>query len=259
MMKVSNKGVGILGLFVGSLLSTVAIAEDGAIAPDRPGLSTGTHTISPGVVYLEAGYQYEFTRTDIDVATHTFPQVVVRTGINDKLEIDFVWDGFNRDHVEGLPNETSRADLAIGGKYRLFESEDFNLTLLGLINAPVGSSPSTSNNIDPLLGLLWDYNLSGNLQLFGVIQSTRLEDENENDFQENQFGLGINIGHTEKLTSFVEYFANFPNQSLLDEQHIIDAGVTYLYTDDLQFDFSAGVGLNDETSHFVSLGVSVRF
>lgn len=258
-MKVHNTCISALVFLSSFLISTPLLAEDGSIAPDRPGLSTGTYTVSPGTIYIEAGYQYEFNRSGIDSATSTFPQLVLRTGITDKLELDILWDGFNRDNVQGFPNETSESDLTIGGKYRLFESDSFNLTLLGLITAPIGSSPSTSDNTDPLLGLLWDYGLSDKVGLFGVLQSTRLEDENENSFTENQLGLGVSYSHTDKLASFIEYFTAIPQPSQQDEQHIIDGGVTYLYSDDIQLDVSAGVGLNDETSHFVSFGIGARF
>lgn len=251
------------GVFACLLLSSIGaattMAEDGPIAPDRPGLSTGTHTVSPGTVYLEAGYQYAFNRSGIDTATSTFPQLVLRTGITDKLELDILWNGWNRDSVQGVPNETSQSDITLGGKYRLIEGESFNLTLFGLITAPTGSSPSTSDNADPLLGLLWDYSLSDKTALFGALQSTNLEDENENSFIENQLALGVSYGHTERLASFVEYFAAIPQSSEQGEQHIVDAGVTYLYNDSIQLDVSAGVGLNDETSHFFSVGIAVRF
>jgi hypothetical protein len=258
-MDVCNKAVGVLGLLISSFTSVVGAVEDEPIAPDRPGLSTGTYTVSPGTVYIEAGYQYEFNRSGVDTSTSTFPQLVFRTGLSDKFELDIVWDGWNRDNVQGIPNESSQADLIIGGKYRLIESEDFNLTLLGLITAPVGSSPSTSDNVDPLLGLLWDYALTDKAGLFGVFQSTSLEDENENSFVENQLGLGFSYSYTDKLASFIEYFTAAPQLSGQDEQHILDAGLTYLYSNNIQLDISAGVGLNDETSHFISFGVAARF
>jgi len=40
------------------LLCAMAHAETGAILPDRPGLATGTHTVMPGFVYVESGYQF---------------------------------------------------------------------------------------------------------------------------------------------------------------------------------------------------------
>ena len=238
---------------------SLAATEDDPIAPDRPGLSTGTHTVAPGTLYLEAGYQYEFNRSGLDTSTQTIPQLVLRTGLTDKLELDLLWDGLNQDRIQGFPSETSSADVAIGGKYRLLQSEKLNLTLLGLVSLSVGSEPSTSDNADPLLGLLWDYGISDTIQLFGVFQTTRLEDDDGSSFQENQIGLGVGFGHSDKLSTFVEYFAALPDQSGLDDQHIVDAGITYLYSDDIQLDISAGVGLNDETSHFISFGIATRF
>jgi hypothetical protein len=246
-------------LIVGYVGESVGGSEIEAFAPDRPGLSTGTFTVSPGTIYLEAGYQYEFNRSGLDTATHTLPQVVIRTGISDKVEIDLIWDGFNQDHLEGFPSETSRADVILGGKYRLVQTDTINLTFLGLITVPIGSAPSTSDNTDPLIGLLWDYGLSENIELFGVFQTTQIEDDNENDFIENQYGIGLGYSVSDRLSSFIEYFTAFPVSSQQGEQHIIDAGVTYLYGQDIQFDVSAGVGLNDETSHFLSVGVAKRF
>ncbi len=258
-MKMSRKNLVLTYLLAGCLSPSIASAEDGAIAPDRPGLSTGTYTVAPGYVYLEAGYQYEFNRSGADTATQTLPQLVMRTGITEDLEINFMWDGWNKDHMEGLPNETSRADLTIGSKYRIVVSEQYNVTLIGLVSIPVGSEPSTSDNADPLVGLMWDYSLSDSVELFGGVQTTQIEDDDENAYLENQIGLGLGFEHTDRLSSFVEYFGVFPDRSQEDEQHIIDGGLTYLYSDDIQLDISAGVGLNEATSHFISLGVAYRF
>ena len=85
-----------------TLSSSTLAAEEGAISADRPGLSTGTHTVAPGVYYVELGYQYEFNNTGVDTATHTLPQLVLRTGLSDKIELDFIFDGWNQDKVEGF-------------------------------------------------------------------------------------------------------------------------------------------------------------
>lgn len=242
-----------------SLAAQCASAEQGPISPDRPGLSTGTHTVAPGVIYLESGFQYEFTRTGTDTSTYTLPQAVIRKGLTDKIELDIIWDGWNQDRESGLPRQTSRADLSLGGKYRLHQSEQLNLTLMGLVSLPVGSDPSTSDTVEPYAGLLWDYALSDNAQLFGVLQTTRLENETEDGYFERQIGLGLGYSHSDRLASFVEYFASSPTDPALENQHILNAGLTYLYSNDTQLDISAGAGLNDATSHFISVGIATRF
>jgi hypothetical protein len=42
-------------------------------------------------------------------------------------------------------------------------------------------------------------------------------------------------------------------------QNTIDGGVTYLLTDNIQLDISAGVSLNRETDNFIGTGMSIRF
>lgn len=249
----------LLNLIMLGLVCGTVSAEDGAIAPDRPGLATGTHAVSPGVVYVEMGYQYAFNRTGEDVATHTLPQLVLRTGITDKIELDIIWDGWNQDHMSGSDSERSAADVTIGGKYQLHQSDLYNLTLMGLLSLPVGEAPSTSDEVEPLLGLLWDYNLTESAQLFGVIQANWLENEDNGSYTESQLAIGVGFGHTDKLSSFIEYYAAFPSEASLPEEHIINGGLVYLYTNDIQLDISTGAGLNDDTGHFVSFGIAMRF
>lgn len=241
------------------LWNTAVKAEDVAIAPDRPGLATGTHTVSPGIVYLEMGYQYGFNRSGEDSATHTLPQLVLRTGLTNNMELDIIWDGWNQDHARGSQAERSIADVTIGGKYRLHQSDAYNLTLMGLLSLPVGEEPSTSDEVEPLLGLLWDYNLTDSAQLFGVIQANWLETEESKSYTEAQLALGVGFGHTDKLSSFIEYYGAFPSEAGLPEEHIINGGLVYLVNNDLQLDISTGAGLNDDTGHFVSFGVAMRF
>jgi hypothetical protein len=233
-------------------------AETGTMSPDRPGISSGTHTVAPGSLYVESGFQYSVNRNGRDAKNYNLPQLVLRTGITDRLEFDLLWAGWNRDEIQGFGSQNSRSDVSVGGKYRLAQSEGFNLTLFGLLSIPAGTDPSTSDSVDPLLGLLYDFDVTDGVQFFANAYVNRFEDWNVN-VTEQQYMVGLGFSHSQKLSSFVEFYTATSNQRGSDGTSIIDGGVTYFPSQDVQFDLSVGLGLNDEASNFLSFGVSKRY
>ena len=45
----------------------------------------------------------------------------------------------------------------------------------------------------------------------------------------------------------------------LDDEIVMDGGITYLLSKDVQLDINAGVGLNDSSSNFIGFGIASRF
>ena len=235
-----------------------ALADDSPIVADRPGFSTGTYTVKPGKLNVEVGYQYTFNRSSVDQSTHTLPMLVLRTGLSPKIELDLFWDGWNIDHTDNQPSDSSTADVSIGGKYRIHESAAYNLTLLGLLSLPTGRAPSTSDSIDPLVGLLWDYSYSSSISLFGVVQASSFKYEG-NSVYDAQIATGISFSHTDRIGSFIEVYSILPFEKKLDDEVALDAGVTYLLNNDVQLDINVGVGLNNTTNNFIGFGIASRF
>jgi hypothetical protein len=67
--------------------------------------------------------------------------------------------------------------------------------------------------------------------------------------------LGINIAR--KLGSFIESYGIIPEEG--GQEHLADAGLTYLLKTSLQLDVSGGLGLHDVSNSFISGGFSYRF
>jgi len=235
-----------------------AFPDDGPIVADRPGFSTGTYTVKPGKLNVELGYQYAFNTNAIDRSTQTLPLLVLRTGLSSKVELDFLWDGWNIDDADNQPSDTSVADVSIGGKYRIHESSKYNLTVLGLLSLPIGSSPSTSDNIDPLFGLLWDYFLSSQVSLFGVVQASSFKYEGDRVY-DAQVAIGASFSHTDRIGTFIEIYSILPSEVKLDDEIVMDGGITYLLSKNVQLDINAGVGLNDSSNNFIGFGIASRF
>jgi hypothetical protein len=67
----------------------------------------------------------------------------------------------------------------------------------------------------------------------------------------------LGIGLTETLGMFVEPFGILATENV--NEHLLDAGLTWLVLPNLQLDLSGGVGLNEAASdYFISVGLSYR-
>jgi hypothetical protein len=240
-------------LIVILLYVNFAFTDDGTIVADRPGFSTGTYTVKENKLNIELGYQDSFSDSD-SVSTQTFPQMVLRTGLSSTVELDLMWDGWNIDSIDSA-SSTSKADLTIGGKYRLYQSSQYNFTALGLLSLPTGNGDSTSGKIDPTLGFLWDYTLSDTTGLFGVVQSSSYVN-NDTRVYDAQFAIGSSYNYTNLLSVFIEVYTVLPSDSTIDNESAIDGGITYLLTKDIQLDINGAIDNND--NNVIGLGIAWR-
>jgi hypothetical protein len=103
----------------------------------------------------------------------------------------------------------------------------------------------------------WDiaerWNVNGNFDF--ASESQGKEDSNRHSLFRPQLALGLTLNH--RVGAFVEYYGVIEDDA--PNQHSVDAGATYLLSDDVQLDFSAGAGLNDSApDYFVAAGVAWR-
>ena len=140
----------------------------------------------------------------------------------------------------------------------MHQGESSNLTLLGQVWVPTGSSPAGSDSVDPVLVLLYDQMLDDRLQFFCNVLAARYEDGGS-DYNQKQFTLGLGYGLGPRWGSYIEYFAAYPGIDAVDETSLVDGGFTYNPTPDMQIDISVGVGLRESSSDFVSIGFSFRY
>lgn len=245
-------------LFSLSILVQQLLAQESPIITDRPSFTTGTYTVKPRNLVVEFGYQHAFNNNGIDSSTQTAPQLATRIGLTDKAELDILWGGWVTQQTENQPSVASTSDLALAGKYRLIKNGNYNLTLLAILSFPTGSRPSTSEHIDPTMGLLWDHVLSSNVSAFGTLQANSfiLEEKRVYDFQP---AIGLSFSHTKKITTFIEYYSTIPLRSEKSNQKTFDGGMTYLINNNLQWDINFGIGLNTLSDDYLGTGFGFRF
>ncbi len=226
---------------------------------DRPGFSTGTHAVTPGGLYLELGYHYSIGDNYESFSYSQIPDLNLRLGIADKLEMSLMWDGWNIAHSErndlvNSGNGTEAGLPGLGAKYRLIRSGGYNLTLLGLLE---GTNVGNSFSVDPAVALAWDIELSGRFELFGLLQGGS-ETAGAANYFITQIAIGLGLGISDRLGSFAEYY-NVANPGKDEFSGGSEFGVMYLLTPEIQLDIYGGYGPGSEAGYYGGLGIARRF
>jgi hypothetical protein len=242
------------------LLASLAAAGE-PLEPNRPGQADPPTVLAPGVAHIEGGFTFERETEGDDTDTLTAPEVELRLGVYDRIEIQLFAEGLVQEWREGDGNSTGGSDLELDARVRLWEQArwrpatavDFGLSF------PTGSAFATSGGFDPEGEILyaWDFaerwNLNGN---FDFASETQGDDDSSRHFVfRPELALGLTISH--RLGTFVEYYGVIEEDA--PDQHSVDGGVTFLLNENLQLDISASAGLNDAApDFFVAAGVAWR-
>lgn len=252
-----------LRLVLGLLLSTPLVSAADPIDADRPGLADPAFVVPRGTMQIETGVTFSHESDGEDVATWTLPEPLLRIGILDRAELRLAADGFISEHTHGEGTENTGSDLEVATKIRLLDQAGWRpaTSVLAGLTFPTGGDAVTSDGYDPLAELIasWEigerFSVDANLGLAGPTQSP---DDSDRAF-ETFAAASLGVSWNERVGSFFEYFATLRGSGREDE-HGVDAGITYLPTDDVQLDVSAGAGLNRAApDFFVGFGVAWRF
>jgi len=243
-------------------LCSVPAALGDPLQPDRPGQANPPTVLAPGVVQIEGGFTFQReTDEDPDTDTLTVPEIELRLGVHDRLELQASADGFVREWRDGGGNRSGGSDLGLAARALLWRQSAWRpATALGFsLSIPTGSGFATSDGVDPEFAVLyaWDigqrWNLNGNFDFASESQGN--DDSSHNFVFSPSLALGLTIN--DRVGAFIEYYGAIDDDA--PDQHSVDGGFSFLANDDLQFDLSAGAGLNDAApDFFLSAGVAWR-
>lgn len=248
---------------LGLLLCAPMVSAADPIAADRPGAADPAFVVGRGTAQIETGATFAHESDGADTDTWTLPEPLLRIGILDRAELRIAADGFISQHTDGEGTENVGSDLEVATKIRLLEQVGWRpaTSLLAGLRFPTGGDAVTSDGYDPIAKLIasWEigerFSVDANLGFGGPTQSP---DDSDRVFETfAAASMGVALG--ERVGSFFEYFATLRGSGR-DDEHAVDAGLTYLATDDVQLDVSAGAGLNRAAPDvFVGIGVAWRF
>lgn len=246
----------------------VAGREEDHIETDRDSLTPSSKTVGAGQVLIESSYSFIDNRDSKE--THSLPELLIRIGWTDWLELRFggnyevggeradVSGGAVSDDFEkgGLVRESQ---LLYGLKLRLSEQSDWipKSSLIVQGHTPTsGPDPATAFTLGYVIG--WE--LPDEWQLDSAI---RYGADKEGDDRFEQWTPSIVLRKTlaERWNVHGEYFGHF-SQDRRDnfQKHFFSPGVHYLITPNIEVGVRVGWGLNDQASRFFSnAGIGWRF
>lgn len=242
---------------------------DEPLITDRPDFTESTETIPKGHFQIEAGYTFTYnSEDDLRTTDHTAPELLVRIGLDDRLELRLGWDGyawsdsqFRDGRSTGSRSTQDAIDMSFGVKIKLFDQEGDrpHLGIIAGFSMPTGADGGTSGDVDPELVLLWAYDVSDDFSIAGNV-GIAAPTEDGDRFTQTSASLSFAFTLSEKWGAYAEYFGIYPISDDGHDAHFFNGGFTYLINKDLQLDVRAGFGINEEApDFFTGAGVSWRF
>jgi hypothetical protein len=235
---------------------------------DRPDFTESPVTVGMGVVQLEAGYTFTYDDNDDgNVSEHSYPESLFRIGmLAEWFELRLGWNyGNSAETVFGGGNESlaGAEDLYVGGKLALTPQSGC-LPETGVIvqaTVPTGSSSFTTDEIMPGVNYVYGWDVTDDFSCGGGTQANRALDDNGEDYYV-EFAQSITTGYgwTDELGTYAEWYMFAPaGAETSRNQQYFNTGVTYLISDNIQWDIRVGVGLNDAADDFFTgTGFSIR-
>lgn len=244
------------------------------LVTDRPDFTESTLTIPSGHLQLESGYTFISNRhKGVRTRRHTFPEVLLRAGLANDVELRIAWAGWTRTtelfraenevgrHESMTDASTGGNDLSLGAKIHLADQSGWrpDLGLIVAASLPTGHSAYSSGDVDPFVGLLWSYDLGESFAIAGNMNLVMPTIDGDR-IVESQSSVSLSYSINDRVGTFVEYFGFYPMSGDGPDTHYANGGFTFLVTDDFQIDIRAGAGLNDDSDDFFTgVGFAWRF
>ena len=244
-------------------LASPARAQEAAgkvpeLITDRPDFTESSEVVGNGVVQVESGFLFE--KVDETLRQVTLPELLVRIGIGDRVELRLASDGYVSQSVTGLAGPQrhgGRADAEIGAKVKLVDASraGVDFAIIPFLTLPTASATFGSPNADPGIKLTMaralprEFDLSANLNFASVSDETGRAWERE---------ASLSFGHSlgGPFGAYWEAYGAFDRAGC---DCTLNAGVTLGLGDNRQVDVELGRGVSgDAHGWFVGVGFAVR-
>jgi hypothetical protein len=247
------------------LLATGAVgADDDAIDPDRPDVSSSAKTVGRGRVQLETGVLFERTRaagepTERRLAT----EAMLRVGLTERLEIRVDGEPFVR--LRGEADASDVGDFTLSTKWRFLEAPEGSewpaLGLLALVKLPTAVEPIGSGKADVGLVLLANFELPARFALdlnagLAAIGQTRPSGYLLQALAAASLSHDLGAG----VSAFGEVFYTSREERDGRDSAGLDVGLVWKALPSLALDAAVGTSLRGRVPDvFVRAGGSIRF
>jgi len=235
--------------------------EEDEIETDRDAFTRSPRIVAPGRVVLEGSYL--FLDQDAEYDGHAYPDLLVRYGACDRLELRLGWtyESAKYHHLAHPNAEKVEEGFAIyGAKVFLTEAccwvPDSSLIVSGY--TPTNGE---SNDTDFSLEYAYGWELGERWELEGGLRWFSLAEE-EDHFSEFAPSVVLKAPLlTERLMAHVEYFCLLTDGREEEyQQHYVGPGAHFLITPNVEIGARVFWGVSEDSAEFVcNTGMGVRF
>ncbi len=218
--------------------------------------------LARGRTQLEGGYSYlRGSASGSDWTQHALPDMLLRFGLTDRLELRLGWPGYvssdSEDPTLGS-SFTGTLDPNIGLLYDLWGQRGWlpQTAVLAAVPVSLEGNPLALNSFQPLTELMYSWETSDRTAITGRSGFAIFEPPGDSYVQLQQ-SLSFDVLLTERLGSFVSWDM-LANHGSWDDtsQHMAGGGLSYLLTERLAISWRAALGLNSAAPDFLN---DIRF
>lgn len=262
-------------LFILLILFTIhSVAQktpigENQIITDRPDQTESPNAVDVGIIQIETGLLFERSQFSRSISVHrnAYPTSLFRIGLMNRLELRIVNEVVSYKTVNNLTNKeinrlNGTENMQVGLKYQFSQSDQ--KTIVGVMAhaiLPTGSKGISNDRYGVFSRINISHEISDNKSISANFGYNNYDlDFNDNGLVKYAdgelsytlvYGVGLSNRVGLYLESFGEYieFRNWENK--------MDAGMTYLVSNNIQLDYSYGWGIN-LVMNYHSVGISVR-
>ncbi|MBL4709601.1 MAG: transporter [Flavobacteriales bacterium] len=256
-------------LFAFGVMAQKTPIGENALSTDRPTQSVSPNTVDLGIIQIETGLLFERSQFSRNISVHrnAYPTSLFRIGLMKKLELRLVNEVVSYKTVNNLTNQeinrlSGTENMQVGLKYQISESDQ--KTIVGvLVHAilPTGSKGISNDRYGIFSRVNISHDISENKNIsanFGYNNyDLDFTDEGLVKYADGEFTYTLiyGVGLSNRVGLFLESFGEYVEFKNWDNK--MDAGITYLISNNIQLDYSYGWGLNT-VMNFHAVGISVR-
>ncbi len=234
------------------LMAGYLIIDAQEIITDRPDQTESSCTIPKRSFQIESG----IFLGNIDIENRMeriilIPTVLLRYGLTNTVELRLVEQVVNLKNQETSENFFGLTDLELGTKIQILRKETVNseIAFITHLLIPTGADSLTNENFGSINKVAISHVLNNFMDL-GYNVGYNYFGAGNGDLT---YSLALGAGLSRKIGTYFEVFGEVSD--LNDWVSNFDGGITYLIMDNMQIDFSVGVGLNQKMNYF-ALGFS---
>ena len=229
------------------------------ISTDRPDQTESTTLVPAGMVQVEGGATV--SRSGAQHST-SIGEALVRIGVRPSLELRIEPLSVTRIGSSGARSYSGMEDLAVGLKTPLYRRSTAamplvpDVSLLVATTLPTGAAAIGASGAEPEAKLAAQWGIGTRAGLASNLTLRRGREAGEG-YWERGLTASLGFDFTNRAGSYLEWYAIRDSRSVVATQ-VINGGVTYRLTGDLQIDARVGSALR-ERGRFAGVGVARRW